>query len=134
VEDRHDDGVQLAPLCLGGRGQGEGEVEKKILAGQFDFVDRDFAGIEQDVIGEEIRQESETAGTLEAERCIGPRGHPILDLDELFPLLEPETRSARLRSYLQVDGSPTVFGDRDSVILLISPAKQPRSENRLALT
>src|SRR5205823_13639568 len=55
LEDRHHDGV-LFPR----------KVKKKILAGQLDLVDRDFAGIEKNVVGEKVRQNGETAGTLES--------------------------------------------------------------------
>ncbi|MEI4884361.1 hypothetical protein, partial [Klebsiella pneumoniae] len=73
------------------------EVEQKILAGQLDLVDRDFAGVEKDVVGEKVRQEGEAAGTFETEgRFLSLRA--VLDFDKEIAFFETEASDSGLRS------------------------------------
>ena len=58
LEDTHDDGVLLPR-----------EVQEEVFTGQLDLVERDFARVEEDVVGEEVRQDGEPAGALDAKRA-----------------------------------------------------------------
>src|SRR5437762_6205027 len=90
-------------------------MEKKVLAGQLDLVDRDFASIEKDVIGEEVRQNGEAAGALESQRRV-LSVHPVLNFDEEITFLKTEASHSRLGGDFELDGRPAIFPERDPVI------------------
>ena len=62
--------------------------------GQFDSVDWDLLRVEENIVGEEVRQHSKTAGTLDAQRWLpGDR----LCFDKAFATLEAEGFAMRGR-------------------------------------
>ena len=82
LEHTHCDGFSLTH-----------QVQDEIFAGQFHRIQRDAAGVDQDVVGKEIRQDHISAGAVHVQ--LG-RARPRLDLDQIFTTLHTEFRSHRL--------------------------------------
>ena len=101
LEDVHDDRVFLA-----------GEVEDEVLARQLDAIDRNLAGVEEDVVGEEVGQHGEPARTLDAEGRDAGAG---VRLDEVLPLLEAKLRGARFGGDVDGERRSTILDEGDFV-------------------
>src|SRR6185295_7866389 len=74
--DAHDDRVLLPR-----------EVQDEVLAGELDGVERQLARVDEDVVGEEVRQHDEAAGAVDPQRRVAAQR---LRFDERLAFPDPE--------------------------------------------